>query len=219
MLTCLYTAPVVRSRHVIRVSVLFKTPAKSSSLVSTSPSTHQKVTYLGSIGIGLARTLHWAAGLSSKSWTQCIVVDPCKCACLCVRIFTFFSSRLLCGGSTSSSGEATFEVNDMDPPSELLPFVCGFPLGSDCSGLNPGVASIERLGLRSCDVLAFEALAATSSFLRQNYDIGTLVSNITDPLPAGVRCFLYTAGVPCQPFSGAGLRAGLNNTRGRGRFI
>ena len=92
-------------------------------------------------------------------------------------------------------------------------------LGSDCSGYNSGTLGAEALSVPYVDVFASDNNDKCREVLKFNFkdlNSGNVYHDCTRRDPNTVPgCDIYTAGFPCQSFSGEGLGAGESDPRGQ----
>ena len=95
-------------------------------------------------------------------------------------------------------------------------------VGTDCSGLETAVATLEDMGFAVDHIFASELDPQTREIIKHNfrpqklYIDMTLRNNTCTRVDDEYNLDLYIAGYPCQPFSAAGSNQGIDDEKGRG---
>ena len=90
-------------------------------------------------------------------------------------------------------------------------------IGSDCSGVNAAKVAFESLGIDVRELFASEKDEATRATLIHNFGLrdSQVYRDCQHRHTPPPRVDFYSAGVPCQCYSGEGLRGGLTSETGR----
>ena len=92
-------------------------------------------------------------------------------------------------------------------------------VGTECSGLESVMVAMERMGLQHRTQLQFicEKDAAARRLTLSHASPSIVYEDITArPVDSMPVCDVYASGFPCQPWSTAGLSAGVDDQKGRG---
>jgi len=93
-------------------------------------------------------------------------------------------------------------------------------VGTDCSGIEAPIQALQNIGIPFRHAFACEKDEYCMESLVANYNPDQLYSDMTDRdtkmLP---DIDLYICGFPCQPFSNAGYRQGVQDEKGRGNLF
>jgi len=93
-------------------------------------------------------------------------------------------------------------------------------VGTDCSGIEAPIQALQRLGVRFRHEFSCERDEHCLESIKANYHPKRLDTDMTT---RDVRTLpeidLYVCGFPCQPFSSAGKRQGVDDERGRGEIF
>lgn len=88
-------------------------------------------------------------------------------------------------------------------------------IGTDCSGIDAPIQALRQLGIDHEHVFSSEIDKHCIKTLEANYNIPLIFGDISKrDLKEVPELDLYVAGFPCQSFSKAGLRKGLDDARG-----
>jgi DNA (cytosine-5)-methyltransferase 1 len=88
-------------------------------------------------------------------------------------------------------------------------------IGTDCSGIDAPIQALLQLGIDHEHVFSCEIDKYCIKTLKANYDIPLIFDDISKRNIEDVPDIdIYVAGFPCQSFSQAGMRKGLDDTRG-----
>ena len=97
-------------------------------------------------------------------------------------------------------------------------------IGTDCSGIDAPIQALKQLGVKYKHIFSSEIDKYCIKTLKANYNIPLIFGDEDGDHPVGditkrdicnvPNIDLYICGFPCQPFSQAGNRKGLNDTRG-----
>jgi DNA (cytosine-5)-methyltransferase 1 len=97
-------------------------------------------------------------------------------------------------------------------------------VGTDCSGIEAPIQALRQLGITFRHVFSSEIDKYCIQSIKANYEPEIIFGDPDGPFPNGdIRerdindvpdIDLYVCGFPCQPFSQAGRRKGLNDHRG-----
>jgi site-specific DNA-cytosine methylase len=88
---------------------------------------------------------------------------------------------------------------------------------SDFSGMDVASMALHEAGIPMVLLSASESNPDAAAFLRHNHRPRHLRAEAAvEPRLGGRQVHVYTAGFPCQPFSGLGLLQGTQDARGRG---
>ena len=90
-------------------------------------------------------------------------------------------------------------------------------IGSDCSGVNAAKVAFESLGIDVRELFASEKDEATRATLIHNFGLrdSQVYRDCEHRRTPPPRLDFYPAGIPCQCYSGEGLRGGLTSETGR----
>ena len=87
-------------------------------------------------------------------------------------------------------------------------------VGADCAGMGSGIEAALRVCPSANIVFASEKDDETRAHLLNNFYIGDQMSDVSSrPARFDQHVDLYICGFPCQPYSSAGLRLGLDDER------
>jgi DNA (cytosine-5)-methyltransferase 1 len=88
-------------------------------------------------------------------------------------------------------------------------------VGTDCSGIEAPIQALKNLGINFEHVFSCEIDKYARQSIRANYEPGILYEDITTRDHSALPDIdLYVCGFPCQPFSHAGTRRGVDDPRG-----
>jgi len=88
-------------------------------------------------------------------------------------------------------------------------------VGTDCSGIDAPIQALTQLGVDFEHVFSCEIDKWCIQTLKANYNIPIIFNDMRSRDIEDVpEIDLYVSGFPCQPFSQAGSRKGLSDTRG-----
>lgn len=88
-------------------------------------------------------------------------------------------------------------------------------VGTDCSGIEAPIQALKQLNIPFVHEFSSEIDDNCRKSIRENYDPKIIYGDITQRKHDGIPDIdLYVAGFPCQPFSTAGKRKGLEDRRG-----
>ena len=87
-------------------------------------------------------------------------------------------------------------------------------VGADCAGMGSGIEAVLRVCPSANIVFASEEDDETRAHLINNFYIGDQMSDVSSrPARFDQHVDLHICGFPCQPYSSAGLRLGLDDER------
>jgi len=93
-------------------------------------------------------------------------------------------------------------------------------IGTDCSGIDAPIQALLQLGIPFRHRFSCEKDPYCIETLRANYQLERLDTDITTRDPRSLpHVDLYVCGFPCQPFSYAGKRQGVEDDKGRGHLF
>jgi DNA (cytosine-5)-methyltransferase 1 len=88
-------------------------------------------------------------------------------------------------------------------------------VGTDCSGIEAPIQALKNLNINFEHVFSCEIDKYARQSIRANYEPGILYEDITTRDHSALPDIdLYVCGFPCQPFSVAGKRKGVDDPRG-----
>jgi DNA (cytosine-5)-methyltransferase 1 len=88
-------------------------------------------------------------------------------------------------------------------------------VGTDCSGIEAPIQALKNLGINFEHVFSCEIDKYARRSIKANYEPGILYEDITTRDHSALPDIdLYVCGFPCQPFSHAGKRLGIEDPRG-----
>lgn len=88
-------------------------------------------------------------------------------------------------------------------------------IGTDCSGIEAPIQALENLGIRFKHVFSSEIDHFARESIMANYTPDVLYEDMMERDNTKLSNIdVYVCGFPCQPFSYAGKRKGVNDTRG-----
>jgi DNA (cytosine-5)-methyltransferase 1 len=88
-------------------------------------------------------------------------------------------------------------------------------VGTDCSGIEAPIQALKNLNINFEHVFSCEIDKYARQSIRANYEPGILYEDITTRDHSALPDIdLYVCGFPCQPFSVAGKRKGVDDHRG-----
>jgi DNA (cytosine-5)-methyltransferase 1 len=88
-------------------------------------------------------------------------------------------------------------------------------VGTDCSGIEAPIQALKNLGINFEHVFSCEIDKYARDSIKANYKPGILYEDITTRDHSALPDIdLYVCGFPCQPFSVAGKRKGVDDPRG-----
>ena len=105
----------------------------------------------------------------------------------------------------------------LGPPCTTRVFPTVFTVGTDCSGMEIPLMALSNMGIKAKHVFSSDNDPVVKSFIEENFKPNVFFDDISDRRNRTLEkdMDLYVAGFPCQPFSIAGLRRGLDDERGK----
>ena len=84
-------------------------------------------------------------------------------------------------------------------------------VASDCTGLNAAAMALESLNLPFQEEWVSDSDVAVRSVLQSNFAPKALLCSVQEGVPNHLPVDFYSAGYPCQPYSGLGTGYGVES--------